>query len=311
MTAAIHVPRHYALTSDRRHARSTHRRPDSGARRSLREGVGITDVFGIPGGAIMPFYDALMDSTSSCATSSCRHEQGAGHAAEGYAAASRQGRRLHRAPAAPAPPTWSRAIADANMDSVPLLAITGQVFATSMGTDAFQEVDIVGITMPITKHTLPRDPPRGRARDARRRVPHRHDRPPRPGARRRHEGRAAEDGARSSGRRRSTCPATARSTKAHGKQIARPRRSCSLEAKRPCSTSAAASSAPRRSQELLDARRADRRARRHDADGARRLPGLAPAAPRHARHARHRARRARAAGGRPDRRRSAPASTTG
>ena len=124
----------------------------SGAILRSLEHLGITDVFGLPGGAIMPFYDELMASTA-IRHILVRHEQGAGHAAEGYAASSgRVGVAI--ATSGPGATNLVTAIADAHMDSVPLLAITGQVFSTSMGTDAFQEVDIVGITMPITKHSF-------------------------------------------------------------------------------------------------------------------------------------------------------------
>jgi acetolactate synthase-1/2/3 large subunit len=124
----------------------------SGAILATLEKLGITDVFGIPGGAIMPFYDELMSSTAIRHILT-RHEQGAGHAAEGYAAASgRVG--VCIATSGPGATNLVTAIADAHMDSVPLIAITGQVFSTVMGTDAFQEIDIVGITMPITKHSF-------------------------------------------------------------------------------------------------------------------------------------------------------------
>ncbi|MGN6326510.1 acetolactate synthase large subunit [Pseudolysinimonas sp.] len=124
----------------------------SGAILASLEKLGVTDVFGIPGGAIMPFYDELMSSTAVRHILT-RHEQGAGHAAEGYAAASgRVG--VCIATSGPGATNLVTAIADAYMDSVPLIAITGQVFSTVMGTDAFQEVDIVGITMPITKHSI-------------------------------------------------------------------------------------------------------------------------------------------------------------
>jgi acetolactate synthase-1/2/3 large subunit len=114
--------------------------------------LGVTDVFGLPGGAILPVYDPLMDA-SEVRHILVRHEQGAGHAAEGYAAASgRVG--VCIATSGPGATNLVTAIADAYMDSVPLLAITGQVFSTLMGTDAFQEADIVGITMPITKHSF-------------------------------------------------------------------------------------------------------------------------------------------------------------
>ena len=124
----------------------------SGAILRSLENLGVTDVFGLPGGAIMPFYDELMSSTA-IRHILVRHEQGAGHAAEGYAAATgRLG--VCIATSGPGATNLVTAIADAYMDSVPMLAITGQVFSTLMGTDAFQEVDIVGITMPITKHSF-------------------------------------------------------------------------------------------------------------------------------------------------------------
>ncbi|MDM7888897.1 acetolactate synthase large subunit [Curtobacterium sp. RHCJP20] len=124
----------------------------SGAVLRTLEHLGITDVFGLPGGAIIPFYDELMASTTIRHVL-VRHEQGAGHAAEGYASASgRVGVAI--ATSGPGATNLVTAIADAYMDSVPFIAITGQVFSTLMGTDAFQEADIVGITMPITKHSF-------------------------------------------------------------------------------------------------------------------------------------------------------------
>ena len=119
--------------------------------RSL-ESVGVTDVFGIPGGAILPLYDPLMDS-QRIRHILVRHEQGAGHAAEGYAAASgRVG--VCMATSGPGATNLVTPIADAHMDSVPMVAITGQVPSAAIGTDAFQEADIRGITMPITKHNF-------------------------------------------------------------------------------------------------------------------------------------------------------------
>ncbi|WP_022886546.1 acetolactate synthase large subunit [Glaciibacter superstes] len=124
----------------------------SGAILRTLKHLGVTDVFGLPGGAIIPFYDELMAQTD-IRHILVRHEQGAGHAAEGYASASgRVGVAI--ATSGPGATNLVTAIADAYMDSVPLLAITGQVFSTLMGTDAFQEADIVGITMPITKHSI-------------------------------------------------------------------------------------------------------------------------------------------------------------
>ncbi len=118
--------------------------------RSL-EAAGTTDIFGIPGGAILPAYDPLMDSTIRHIL--VRHEQGAGHAAQGYAAATgRVG--VCMATSGPGATNLVTPIADAYMDSVPIVAITGQVGAQFIGTDAFQEADIRGITMPITKHNF-------------------------------------------------------------------------------------------------------------------------------------------------------------
>ncbi len=119
--------------------------------RSL-ELLGVTDVFGLPGGAILPVYDPLMDS-SELRHILVRHEQGAGHAAEGYASASGK-TGVAIATSGPGATNLVTAIADAYMDSVPIVCITGQVFSNLMGTDAFQEADIVGITMPITKHSF-------------------------------------------------------------------------------------------------------------------------------------------------------------
>jgi acetolactate synthase-1/2/3 large subunit len=119
--------------------------------RSL-EMLGIEDIFGLPGGAILPTYDPLMDS-KKIRHILVRHEQGAGHAAEGYASASGK-LGVCIATSGPGATNLVTAIADAYMDSVPLLAITGQVGSKLIGTDAFQEADIVGITMPITKHSF-------------------------------------------------------------------------------------------------------------------------------------------------------------
>jgi acetolactate synthase-1/2/3 large subunit len=114
-------------------------------------------VFGIPGGAILPAYDPLFDSTR-LRHILVRHEQGAGHAATGYAQATgRVG--VCMATSGPGATNLVTPIADAYMDSVPIVAITGQVPSGAIGTDAFQEADICGITMPITKHNfLVQDP---------------------------------------------------------------------------------------------------------------------------------------------------------
>ncbi|WP_049572420.1 acetolactate synthase large subunit [Streptomyces sp. SBT349] len=129
--------------------------------RSL-EAVGADTVFGIPGGAILPAYDPMMDSTA-VRHILVRHEQGAGHAATGYAQATGKVG-VCMATSGPGATNLVTPIADAHMDSVPLVAITGQVASKTIGTDAFQEADICGITLPITKHnflvTDPADIPR-------------------------------------------------------------------------------------------------------------------------------------------------------
>jgi acetolactate synthase-1/2/3 large subunit len=118
--------------------------------RSL-ECAGVKDIFGIPGGAILPAYDPLFDS--SIRHILVRHEQGAGHAAQGYAVAT-GGVGVCMATSGPGATNLVTPLADAHMDSVPIVAITGQVGASAIGTDAFQEADIRGITMPITKHNF-------------------------------------------------------------------------------------------------------------------------------------------------------------
>ena len=119
--------------------------------RSLEE-IGADVVFGIPGGAILPAYDPLYDS-EKVRHVLVRHEQGAGHAATGYAQATgRVG--VCMATSGPGATNLVTPLADAAMDSVPIVAITGQVGQSLIGTDAFQEADISGITMPVTKHNF-------------------------------------------------------------------------------------------------------------------------------------------------------------
>lgn len=119
--------------------------------RSLEE-LGTDVVFGIPGGAILPVYDPLFDS-EKVRHVLVRHEQGAGHAATGYAQATgRVG--VCMATSGPGATNLVTPLADAQMDSVPIVAITGQVGSALIGTDGFQEADISGITMPITKHNF-------------------------------------------------------------------------------------------------------------------------------------------------------------
>ena len=116
------------------------------------EELGTEVVFGLPGGAILPAYDPLLDSTR-LRHILVRHEQGAGHAATGYAQATgRVG--VCMATSGPGATNLVTPIADAYMDSVPLVAITGQISSSLIGTDGFQEADISGITLPITKHNF-------------------------------------------------------------------------------------------------------------------------------------------------------------
>ena len=125
------------------------------------EAAGVEVMFGIPGGAILPAYDPIFDSKIRHIL--VRHEQGAGHAATGYAQATgRVG--VCIATSGPGATNLVTPLADAQMDSVPIVAITGQVPSAAIGTDAFQEADIRGVTMPVTKHnyliTDPKDIPR-------------------------------------------------------------------------------------------------------------------------------------------------------
>jgi acetolactate synthase-1/2/3 large subunit len=116
------------------------------------ERVGVEVVFGIPGGAVLPAYDPLLDS-KQIRHILVRHEQGAGHAAAGYAQATgRTG--VCMATSGPGATNLVTPLADAYMDSVPVVAITGQVSSSLIGTDGFQEADISGITYPITKHNF-------------------------------------------------------------------------------------------------------------------------------------------------------------
>lgn len=118
--------------------------------RSL-EDLGVKDVFGVPGGAILPVYDAINDETGFRFVL-MRHEQAAGHAAEGYAVSTGQVG-VCIVTSGPGATNMITPIADANMDSVPMVVITGQVGVNAIGTDAFQEADIVGATYPVVKHS--------------------------------------------------------------------------------------------------------------------------------------------------------------
>jgi acetolactate synthase-1/2/3 large subunit len=119
--------------------------------RSL-EAEGVTDVFGLPGGAILPLYDAWAACEHTIRHYLVRHEQGAGHMAQGYARATgKVGVAI--ATSGPGATNLVTPIADAYLDSTPIVCITGQVPTHLIGTDAFQEADITGITMPVVKHS--------------------------------------------------------------------------------------------------------------------------------------------------------------
>ena len=126
----------------------------SGAQSVVRalEELEVDTVFGIPGGAVLPVYDPLFES-KKVRHVLVRHEQGAGHAATGYAQATGKVG-VCMATSGPGATNLVTPLADAQMDSVPVVAITGQVGRGLIGTDAFQEADISGITMPITKHNF-------------------------------------------------------------------------------------------------------------------------------------------------------------
>jgi acetolactate synthase-1/2/3 large subunit len=160
MTSAMPRPTPPGVTQQPQNARPKPAPPSgapvrlTGAQALVRalEEVGCEVAFGIPGGAIMPAYDALLDSTKVRHVL-VRHEQGAGHAAQGYAQATGKVG-VCVATSGPGATNLVTPLADAYMDSVPIVAITGQVSRPLIGTDGFQEADICGITMPITKHNF-------------------------------------------------------------------------------------------------------------------------------------------------------------
>ena len=154
-------------------------------------GEGVTDVFGYPGGAILPAYDALRKFPIRHVL--VRHEQGAAHMADGYARASgKVGVAI--ATSGPGATNLVTGIATAMLDSIPIVCITGNVSSKVLGTDAFQEVDITGITLPVTKHNFLVNRPEDVARALRHGIPDRAFRPARAGAGRHYKRCAAGDG---------------------------------------------------------------------------------------------------------------------
>ena len=172
------------------------------------ERLGVDVVFGIPGGAILPLYDPLFDSPS-VRHILVRHEQGAGHAADRVRTGDRAAG-VCMATSGPGATNLVTPLADAYMDSVPMVAITGQVPSSLIGTDGFQEADISGITLPITKHNFLVTDAGGHRPHGRRGVPHGVHRPARPGAGGRGQGCAAGEHRLPLAAQPSTCPATAR-----------------------------------------------------------------------------------------------------
>ena len=159
---------------------------------------GVDTVFGYPGGAILPAYDALLDHPIRHVL--VRHEQGATHMADGYARASGKVG-VAVATSGPGATNLVTGIATAMMDSIPMVCITGQVAESLIGSDAFQETDVTGITLTITKHNFLVTQGGGHRADAARGLRDRDVGPSGPGARRHHEERAAgRDGVRASGR---------------------------------------------------------------------------------------------------------------
>ena len=259
---------------------------------------GTQHIFGIPGGANLPIYDAVHDADITHIQA--RHEQGAGHMAEGYAKASgRVG--VAFATSGPGATNLVTPIADAIMDSVPTVFITGQVRTELIGTDGFQEADVNGITMPIVKHSLHGPGPAPHPGLRPRGVPHRLHRAPRAGARRRSAG-PLPGGHRVRADHRD--PESARLQALHrGEHQADPDRRQGARQR-----SAAGDLRRRRRDQrqcLGGAARALplRQLPRHlHGDGPRRLPGAARAVARDARHARHPHRQLLDGQRRPDRR---------
>jgi acetolactate synthase-1/2/3 large subunit len=195
--------------------------PTTGAGALVRslEALGVEVAFGIPGGAILPAYDPLYDSKVRHIL--VRHEQGAGHAATGYAQATGKVG-VCIATSGPGATNLVTPIADAYMDSVPIVAITGQVARPAIGTDAFQEADIQGITLPITKHNFLVQTPRScRGSSPRRSTWRRPAGPARSWSTSRRT--CCRRRPRSPGRRPSTCPATGpRCTRTASRSARRP-----------------------------------------------------------------------------------------
>ena len=276
------VPRPHGDAAARPHVDAV---PMTGAQslvRSLEE-IGCEVVFGIPGGTILPAYDPLLDSTRVRHVL-VRHEQGAGHAATGYAQATgRVG--VCMATSGPGATNLVTPIADAYMDSIPMVAITGQQSRPLIGTDAFQEADITGITMPVTKHNMlvtdAKDIPRAiteafHLASTGRPGPVLVDIPK----------DVLQEQTTFTWPAEMRLPGYRPTTRPHGKQI-REAAKLICAAHKPVLYVGGGVLKAEASAELLRAGRAHEHPGGHHADGPRRVPGQPPAARRHAGHARH------------------------
>ena len=174
---------------------------------------GVEHIFGYPGGAVLPIYDALFQSQDRVQHILVRHEQGAVHAAEGYARSTgKVGCVL--VTSGPGATNAVTGLTDALCDSIPLVVITGQVPTHLIGNDAFQECDTVGITRPCTKYNYLVKRHRRPCRGAARGVPHRLERPARAGRGRHPEGHPVRQGHVLQARRNSSTRATSRGSRA-------------------------------------------------------------------------------------------------
>ena len=277
----------------------------SGAEAVIRslEAAGVEICFGIPGGAILPIYDALAHSESPLQHILVRHEQGGGHMAQGYARATGKVG-VAWATSGPGATNLVTPVADAFLDSTPMVVVTGQVPTHLIGTDAFQEADTTGIFMPIVKHSFLIQRPEDITRCFREAFHIASTGPAGPGAHRRSEGRRqAEVDIPLAGRGRSAGlppdaprPPAAGAVGRRGDRGRRAARALRRRRDHQCR------GAPRAAR----ARRGGARPGRDDADGQGRLPRLASAVAADARHARLQVRELGAAPVRPaDRRRRA------
>ena len=282
----------------------------SGAEAVIRslEAAGVEICFGIPGGAILPIYDALAHSESPLQHILVRHEQGGGHMAQGYARATGKVG-VAWATSGPGATNLVTPVADAFLDSTPMVVVTGQVPTHLIGTDAFQEADTTGIFMPIVKHSyLIQRRRRHHARASARRSTS-----PRPGG----PGRCSSTCRRTSRRQQVTfhwpaevdLPGYRPTRHGHPLQVQAAAEAIA-DAERPVLYVGGGIVNAEAHRRAARAGRGGARPGGHDADRQGRVPRLAPAVAADARHARVEVRELGAAPGRPADHASARASTT-